>query len=98
MSGLCLCKTSCRTVLRIFLGPHPDRLMIAHCSLIEVGKWSSPWGMWWGLEDTCRIINSWVPQECTMCPGAVDQGYECSLIYGNPKHFPGTPAVIDGYG
>ena len=28
----------------------------------------------------------------------VDTGAECSLIHGNPERFPGTPAVIDGYG
>ena len=28
----------------------------------------------------------------------VDTGAECSLIQGNPEHFPWTPAVIDGYG
>ena len=28
----------------------------------------------------------------------VDTGAECSLIYGSPEYFPGTPAVIDGYG
>ena len=37
MSGLCPCKTSWETVLRIHLSPHPHRRMIGHQRLTEVG-------------------------------------------------------------
>ena len=46
----------------------------------------------------CRISNSLFPYEYTTRSGGEETGAECSLIYGNPEHFPGTPAVTDAYG
>ena len=99
MSSLCPSKTFLGTVLGLRLGPQPHR-MTTGCRGSTEGrvKVLTLEDVWWGPVATCIISNSLVSCECTMCLGLVDTGAKCSLIYGNPECFPGTPAVIDGYG
>ena len=37
----------------------------------------------------------WSPVDVQCVLALVDTGSECSVIYINPEHFPGNPAVID---
>lgn len=44
-----------------------------------------------------EISIHWSPVNVQHALALVDTGAECSLIYGEPEQFPGTPAVIDLY-
>ena len=97
MLGMCPCKTSWKTVLRIRLSPHPDRRMIRHRGLTERGQ-SSYIGGHGDQRPHVELAIHWSPVNVQCVLALVDTGAECSLIHGNPEHFPRTPAVTNGYG
>ena len=89
-----VCKTSCWRVSWPHLNPH--RKIIGWYGLTE-GRVEAPaLEDWVGTRGHMLKYQFIGPSECTTCSGSVNTGAECSLIYGNPEHFPGTPAVIDG--
>ena len=50
-----------------------------------------------GLRPHVELGIHWSPVNIQCVLTLVNTGAECSLTYGNPEHFPGTAAVIDGY-
>ena len=72
--------------------------MIGHHGLTERGDQSPHLGGHGGDQRPhVELAIHWSPVNVRVL-ALVNIGAECSLIYGNSNHLPGTPAVIDGYG